>query len=141
MAFGHQRLNLRLALIDRLIGTAVFSDRRVHDVRGMQKRRALKADIDERSLHARQDPRDAALIDVADQPATIGAFEKDLLQDAVLDERRARFARTDVDEDFRAHCSNGSALLRTPFASARPGQPISRSSCAVSNNGSPMIPE
>ena len=75
----------------------------MHDVGGVQERGALEADVDERGLHARQHARNAALVDVADESAAIGALEKDLLQHAVLDQRRAHLARTDIDQNFGGH--------------------------------------
>ena len=61
--------------------------RGTHDVRGVQERRALQADVDERRLHARHHPLHAALVDVADVAAARGAFDVHFLQHAVLDQR------------------------------------------------------
>ncbi len=112
--------------VDRLVELAVLADRGMHDVRSVQERRALQADVDERGLHARQHARHAALVDIADQPAAVGALEEDLLQHAVLDQRGAHFARADVDQDL--------AVIALRLRS-------SASSSPVSNSGSPMIPE
>ena len=69
----------------------------------MQKGRPLETDLDECRLHARQDARHPALVDIADEPAPAGTLDVDLLQRAVLDDRGARLARRDVDEDLGAH--------------------------------------
>jgi hypothetical protein len=66
---------------------------RIEDVRGVQERRALHADLDEGRLHAGQHPRHPALVDIADQAAPAGAFEKHFLQHAVLDHRGARLVQ------------------------------------------------
>jgi hypothetical protein len=70
---------------------------RIEDVGGVQERGALHADLDEGRLHARQHPRDAAFVDIADQAAPAGALEKQFLQDAVLDHRGARLVGTRID--------------------------------------------
>ena len=76
---------------------------RIEDVGGVQERRALHADVDERRLHAGQDARDAAFVDVADQAAPAGTLEKHFLQHAVFDDGGARLVRAGVDEDLGAH--------------------------------------
>ena len=73
------------------------------DVGDVQERRALEADLDERALHAGQHARDAAEVDVADEPARARALDVQLLHDALLEHRDARFLRRDVDEDFMRH--------------------------------------
>src|SRR5260370_8444492 len=106
---------------------------RIEYVRGMQKRRAFHADVDECRLHARKHPRHASLVDVADQSAAAGALEKHLLQHAVLDHRGARFMSARIDQNFSAH-----QVCPRPAASAT--SPASRNRSAVSNNGSPLPP-
>ena len=64
----------------------------------MQERRALEADIDEGSLHARQHARDLTLVNVADQTTPDGPFDVDLLKNAVFEQRRSHLARGDVDQ-------------------------------------------
>src|SRR5690606_29756535 len=75
----------------------------VNDVRGMQERGTLQPDVDERRLHAGQHARDTSLVDIADEPATIGALDEDLLEHAVLDQRGAHLTGTDVDQNLRGH--------------------------------------
>ena len=106
---------------------------RIEDVRGVQERRALHADFDERRLHARQDARYPALVDVADEAAPAGALQKHLLQHAVFDHRGARFVGAGVDQNLRAH----RACLRT----GQRKTPAWLKSSAVSNSGSPITPE
>jgi hypothetical protein len=70
------------------------------DVGDVQERRALEADLDEGALHARQHARHPSEIDVADQAARAHALHVELLHDALLEHRDARFLRRYVDEDF-----------------------------------------
>ena len=109
-----------------------FGIRRLHDVGDVQERRALEADVDEGRLHAGQHARHAPLVDVADEAEAARPLDEDLLQHAVLDQRRAGFARADVDEDFRGHGAWVFHPIR-PSAGA--------SSSEVSNSGSPITPE
>ena len=71
-----------------------------------------------------------AVGDVGDQAA--GALDEELLQHAVLEQGRPRFARTDVDDHFGGH---GAWVFR-PF---RPR--AGASSSQVSYKGSPITPE
>jgi hypothetical protein len=96
----------------------------------MQERGAREADLDERRLHAGQHARDAALVEVADDAAAARALDVHLLQHAVLEQRGARLARRDVDEDLDAHA-----------APPQSGRPAPRSSSAVSASGNPTTPE
>jgi hypothetical protein len=91
---------------------------RVEDVRGMQERRALHADVDERRLHPRQDARDPSFVDVADEPAAIGALDEHFLQHAALDHGGARLVRARVDQNFSAHRSP--RFLSSRASTARP---------------------
>ena len=101
------------------------------EVGGMEERRTVEPDFDERRLHARQHARGAALVDVARQAAAVGPLEVDLDQHAVLDDGGTRFARRDVDQDFSRH---EAAPDRACVIPAR------ASSVAVSYSGRPMIP-
>ncbi len=94
----------------------------------MQEAGAREADLEERRLHAGQHARDAALVQVADQPAPAGTLDDHLLQGALVEQRGARLARRDVDQYFHAH----------RIASARGRDCNSR---AVSYRGSPITPE
>ena len=73
------------------------------DVGDVQERRALEADFDERALHAREHARDAAEVDVADEAARARALDVELLHDALLQHRDARFLRRYVDKYFMRH--------------------------------------
>ena len=74
-----------------------------NDVGGVQERRAVEPDLDERRLHARHDAADLALVDVADVAAPRRPLDVNLLKHAVFDQRDAGFARGDVDQDFFGH--------------------------------------
>ncbi len=89
----------------------------------MQEGGALKADLDERRLHAGQHPRDFPDIDVADEAPVRRALDVQLLGDARLHHADARFLRRAVDQDVFRH------------------KPSFRINCAVSYKGNPMIPE
>ena len=73
------------------------------DVRDVQKRRALAADLDESRLHARQHANDASHIDVTHEPARGSALDVQLVGRAVLDHCDARLLRRHVDENFLGH--------------------------------------
>ena len=98
----------------------------------MQESRPLQPDVDERRLHAGQYTRHLAKIDVTDHPALQRALDLQLLYGAVLDDCNARFLRRPVDQDV---------LLHGVLGRSQSGKPALRSSCAVSNRGSPMMPE
>ncbi len=83
----------------RVAGGAV-----ARNVRRVQKRRPFEPDVHESRLHAGQDAGDPAVVDVADQAAARRALDEDLLQDAILEQRRTCFRRRDVDQDFFFFC-------------------------------------
>ena len=102
-----QRLALVQDLLDRArVGAAVAVLPMLPDVGDVQERGALEADLDEGALHAGQHARDAAEVDVADQPARARALDVQLLHDALLEHRDARLLRRHVDEDLVAHCGS-----------------------------------
>ena len=124
------------------------------DVGDVQERGALEADLDERALHAGQHARDAAEVDVADEPARARALDVELLHDALLEHRDAGFLGSYVDKDFMSHRSDEGRSMESfaPSARRRPrivcwsasystGIPAFASSAAVSNSGSPITPE
>ena len=76
---------------------------RFRHVRGVQKCRALEADIDECRLHAGQDAANPSLVDVSHPPTPVGPLHEHFLEHAVLDHRDARLAGRDVDEELDAH--------------------------------------
>ena len=108
-----------------------FGVGRLDDVGDVQERRALEADVDERGLHAGQHARHPALVEVAGEPAPAGALDEQLLQHAVLEQRGARLARTDVDDHLGAHAAAPRGV----------GPSTGASSSQVSNSGRPMTPE
>jgi hypothetical protein len=128
----HQRLALEDQALDRHLLRAVAARRRAADVHvgHVQEGCALQADVDEGRLHARQHPRHAPGVDVADQAALERTLDVQLLHRAVLDDGHARFLRCPVDEDV-LH----GALPVQNFT------PAWRRSWAVSKRGKPMIPE
>ena len=74
----------------------------VGDIGCVEERSAIKADIDESSLHAWQHPTNAAVVDISDQTAAVGALDEHFLKDAVRNERDAGLARGHVDAKFGA---------------------------------------
>src|SRR5450631_2417274 len=103
---------------------------RVENVGGMQEGRTLQPDLDERGLHAREDARYPAFVNIADESASAGTLEKHLLKHAVFDDRGARLVRACIDENFSAHRGYDQC-----------GTPASSRSSAVSNSGRPITPE
>ena len=125
----------------RMSSTARGADQRAlgirrRDVRGVQERGAFQAHVDECRLHAGQHALHAALVEIADDAAPALPLDEQLGEHAVLDERRAIFARRHVDENFRRH----PFPLRLKQCHLQTGMPALRSICAVSNSGSPMTP-
>ena len=91
-------------------------------------------------LHARQYPGHLTEVDVAHQPALQRTFHMQFLHRAVFDYGYTGFLRRPVDQNVFLH---GTCLFRR-FFSCRPYQTLTlneHSSCAVSNRGSPMMPE
>ena len=66
----------------------------------MQESGPLQTDIDECRLHSRQDPDDAPEIDIADQPATGGTFDMQLLHGPLIDHGNPGFLRRKINEDI-----------------------------------------
>ena len=114
----HQILALVESQLDLLVAGA--AEVAGVEVRHMQKRRALQADVHERRLHARQHPRHAALVNVADQPALAHPLDQNLLQHPVLDDGDAGLRRRHIDQDLVAHRPAGptSRLGSTPRSTA-----------------------
>ena len=140
-------------LLDRALA-AVAVLPMLPDVGDVQERRALEPDLDERALHAGQHARDAAEVDVADEPARARALDVQLLHDALLEHRDAGFLGGYVDKDFMSHRTRaddpwnpGARASRGRRAADRvvprysTGIPAFASSSAVSNSGSPITPE
>ena len=102
----------------------------LHDVGDVQEGRALEPDVDERRLHARQHARHAALVEVAGEAEPAGALDEQLLQHAVLEQRRARLARADVDDHLGGHARPRRVRPSTGATSSQ-----------VSYSGRPITPE
>ena len=111
-------------------GVAVLGIVGLDDVGGVQERRALETDVDERCLHSGQHPRYTSLVEIARQTAPARALDEQFLKHAVLQQRRARLARAHVDHDLRAHGAGPSRAAS-----------IGASSSQVSHSGSPITPE
>ena len=69
----------------------------------VQEARLLQADVDERRLHPGQHARDLAFVDVAGKAAMLLAFEIELGQRAVFEQRDAHFERARVNDNFTFH--------------------------------------
>ncbi len=106
----------------RLDRFAVGDRRRPHDVVGMQERRAIQADLDERRLHPRHHPLHLALVQVADHAAAPTTLDVQFLQHAVLDDGDTGLAWRDIDQDFFAHVT----VRRKGKERKRPQRPFPR---------------
>ena len=71
---------------------------RVDDFGDVEKAVALEADIDEGGLHAGQDLRDPALVDVADDAALPLAFDEDFRDEVVFEDGHHRFVAIGGDD-------------------------------------------
>jgi hypothetical protein len=87
------------------------------DVADIEERGLLQADVDEGGLHAREDPDDAPLVDVADDPLLALSLEVVLVDRAVLDQRDARLRAARVDHQDIVARHVGLPIPRPP---ARP---------------------
>ncbi len=124
-----QRLTLVQDLLDGTrVATAMAVLPVLPDVGDVEERRALEADLDERALHPGEHPRDAPEADVADEAPRAGALDVELLHDALLEHRDARFLGGYVDEDFMRHrvvrvIARGTRCRRAPLPSRRAAAP------------------
>lgn len=125
--------------------------------RSMDKRGTIQADVDEGGLHPRQHAHNLALVDIADDPALLGALHVDFLQNTVLYHRHARFHRRDIDQNLFTHgwvsfrrFHNSDRSLKAGRSSrgvqrtvrfCQQGMPNWPSSCAVSHTGRPTTAE
>ena len=73
------------------------------DVRHVEEAVALEADVDERRLHAGQDFRDPALVDVADDAAILLALDEQFSELVVLENGDAGFVAVRGDDHFLVH--------------------------------------
>ncbi len=106
-----QRLAFVQDALDRaLAAVAVLA--MLPDVRDVQERRTLEADLDERALHAGQHARDPPQVDVADEPACTRSLDMQFLHDALFEHRDAGFLGGYVDKDFMGHRRPASQIGR-----------------------------
>ena len=101
----------------RLVG--ILGVGRLHDVGHVQECRALETDVDEGRLHAGQYARDTAFVQVAGQAHAACALDEEFLQHAVLEQRRTRLARADVDDHLRGHAPPRSVRPSTGASSSQ----------------------
>ena len=76
---------------------------RVEDLRDVQERVALEADVDERRLHAGQHLRDPALVDVADDAALALPLDEDLGHQVVLENGHHGLVAARGDDHLLGH--------------------------------------
>jgi hypothetical protein len=116
----------------------------VMKIRDMEEARFIQADIDERRLHPGQHSRDLALIDVPGETAMLLAFEIELVQRAVFEQRNAHFERACINNNFTFHerpgryeregWSHGAALRDALHAPTRGGAVFRHSKCKRRND-------
>jgi hypothetical protein len=75
----------------------------IHDIRRVEERALLGADVDERRLNAWKDCFYFAQINVADHTASIGAVDQKFNELVVLDNGDPRLARVRVDQNLSFH--------------------------------------
>ena len=89
------------------------------DLRDVEERVALEAYVNKGGLHAGQDFRDPALVDVADDTALILALDEDLDDLVVLEDRDTRVVPARGDDHLLVHGKSSAKAVTTP---ARPGR-------------------
>jgi len=103
-AYGDRRLaQLRLGLlvVARLEALELFDS--IDDLGDVQERIALQPDVNEGGLHAGEDFRDPALVDVANDAALPLALDEDLDDLIVLEDRDPRFEVAGGDDHLLVH--------------------------------------
>ena len=100
----------------------------------MQKGGALQANVNKSRLHARQHPGDLSQVDVAYETTLQGTLHVQLLDSPVFHDRHSGFLGRPIDQNILLHRVNSGLITQSV-------KPISRKICAVSNRGSPMMPE
>ncbi|PKO52797.1 MAG: hypothetical protein CVU28_09955, partial [Betaproteobacteria bacterium HGW-Betaproteobacteria-21] len=97
--------NYALALgqdpLDRFRGLAVLAV--APDIGHMEKGGTLETDLDEGRLHTGQHAHDLAQIHVADDAATGGPFDVQLLHDTLFNDRDPRLLRGEIDQELDTH--------------------------------------
>ena len=87
------------------------SSERVDDVGDVEESVALEADVDEGGLHAGQDLRHAALVDVADDAALPLALDEDFGDEVVLEDGHHGFVAVGGDDHLLVHFTNSMQRL------------------------------
>ena len=107
--------------------------RRGDDLRDVEKRVALEADVNEGGLHAGEDLRDPALVDIANDTALILALDEDLDDLIVLEDRDTRVVTAGGDDHLLVHGRSSSRPGRrtrrnaaTPLCATRRRRPSGR---------------
>ena len=150
LPFPQQVLDLRLLaralraffllLLGLLVGIELL-ELLVHDVRHVQEAVPLEADVDEGRLHAGQDLRDAALVDVADDPALPLPLDEDLADEIVLEDRDACLVVVGADDHLLVHRGHsGRRRGAADQAAARPRHAASRFTAAAASIREPAHP-
>ena len=103
------------ALLVVVAGELVELVQRVDDVGDVEEAVALEAEIDEGGLHAGQDFRDPALVDVADDAAVAFALDEDFGDQVVLENGHHRLVAVRGDDHLLVHHE----LLHAGLRSAR----------------------
>jgi hypothetical protein len=120
---NHQFLTLLQQFSDRwgLLGLAMLIELGMarQDVIGVQEGRALQADIDEGSLHARQDTLDPTHVDIANLADIVDALQIELLQQSVFDHSHTAFGQGHVDQNFVAHAAPANGIRQRIASSTR----------------------
>jgi len=93
---------------------------RVDDVGDVEEAVALEADVDERGLHAGEDFRDAAFVDVADDAALPLPFDEDLGDEIVFENGRHRFVAIRGDDHLLGHTSDSPTRTGRKSGRSRP---------------------
>ena len=106
----------------------------VDDLRDVEERVALEADVNKRRLHAGEDLRYPALVDVANHPALILALDEDLDDLVVLENGHARVVAVRGDDHLLVHGrssrneADGSRARRTLSCARTPAHAADSSS-------------
>ena len=115
----------------------------------MQKSSLVQPDVDESRLHARQNPRDFAKVNVAHQAALECSFDVQLLHRTKFDHCDPGFLGRPIDQNILLHGWNqvgefeidSTRSSTPPRHTAQQRMPKDRNKQAVSKSGKPMMPE
>ncbi len=118
LAFAHQIGNSQGSVIGGGdVGRTFVQQIFRANVRDMQERRPLQANVHKCGFHAGQYPADLTLVNIADQAAFAGPFNENFLEDAVLHHRDPGFTRSDIDQNFVAGAAFGACAHTVGFRS------------------------